>query len=111
MVGKTIGTIGNELKERMSKIETPSGVDIVYAGNMEQQSDSFSSMGVALIASLIFMYLIMVALYDSYVYPMVVMLSLPLCIIGALLALALSGKSLSLFAIMGIIMLTLKQMW
>lgn len=105
MIGKTIGTIGAELKERMAKIEKPAGVDIVYAGNMEQQSESFASMGIALIASLIFMYLIMVALYDSYAYPLVVMLSLPLSIIGALLALALSGKSLSLFAIMGIIML------
>jgi HAE1 family hydrophobic/amphiphilic exporter-1 len=62
-------------------------------------------MGIALLASIIFMYLTMVALYDSYVYPMVVMLSLPLAVIGALIALALSGKSLSLFSIMGIIML------
>lgn len=105
MIGKTIGTIGDELMERMSKIEKPIGVDVVYSGDIERQSESFSSMGIALLASIIFMYLIMVALYDSYVYPMVVMLSLPLSIIGALLALALSGKSLSLFAIMGIIML------
>jgi len=47
----------------------------------------------------------MVALYDSYVYPMVVMLLLPLVIVGALLALVLSAKSMSLFSIMGIIML------
>ena len=51
------------------------------------------------------MYLIMVALYDSYIYPLVVMLSLPLSIIGALLALALAGNSLSIFSIMGVIML------
>ena len=105
MIGKTIGTLGEELKAKMDKIEKPAGVDIIYAGDMERQTKSFSSMGIALLASIIFMYLIMVALYDSYVYPMVVILSLPLCIIGALLALALSGKSLSLFAIMGIIML------
>jgi len=72
---------------------------------MEQQSKSFSSMGIALLASIIFMYLVMVALYDSYIYPLVVMLSLPLAIVGALLALALAGRSLSLFSIMGIIML------
>jgi HAE1 family hydrophobic/amphiphilic exporter-1 len=47
----------------------------------------------------------MVALYDSYAYPFVVMFSMPLSIIGALLALALAGKSMSLFSIMGIIML------
>jgi HAE1 family hydrophobic/amphiphilic exporter-1 len=47
----------------------------------------------------------MVALYDSYVWPMVVMFSIPLAIIGALFALALTGKSLSIFTILGIIML------
>jgi HAE1 family hydrophobic/amphiphilic exporter-1 len=83
----------------------PAGVDVYYAGNMEQQSKSFASLGIAFLASIIFMYLIMVALYDSYIYPMVVMLSLPLSFIGALLALALAGKSLSLFSFMGIIML------
>ena len=105
MIGKTIGTVGQEIKERLAKTEIPAGVDIVYAGSMEQQSKSFSSMGIALLASIIFMYLVMVALYDSYIYPLVVMLSLPLAIVGALLALALAGRSLSLFSIMGIIML------
>jgi HAE1 family hydrophobic/amphiphilic exporter-1 len=105
LVGKTIGTVGQEIKDRLSKTRVPAGVDVVYAGDMEQQSKSFGSLLVALLASVIFMYLIMVALYDSYVYPLVVMLSLPLAMIGALLALALAGKSLSLFSIMGIIML------
>jgi len=104
-IGKTIGTVGTEIKTRLTKTDKPAGVDVVYGGSMEQQSKSFSSMGIALLASIIFMYLIMVALYDSYIYPMVVMLSLPLSIVGALLALALSAKSLSLFSIMGIIML------
>jgi HAE1 family hydrophobic/amphiphilic exporter-1 len=105
LVGKTIGTVGEEIKERLAKAEKPEGVNVIYAGDMEQQSDSFSGMLIALVASIIFMYLTMVALYDSFVYPLVVMFSLPLSIIGALLALALAGKSLSLFSIMGIIML------
>jgi hydrophobic/amphiphilic exporter-1 (mainly G- bacteria), HAE1 family len=47
----------------------------------------------------------MVALYDSYVYPLVVLFSIPLAIIGALLALALASQSLSIFSILGIIMM------
>lgn len=105
LVGKTIGTVGSEIKERLAKTNMPAGVDVVYSGDMEQQADSAKSLMIALIASIIFMYLTMVALYNSYIYPLVVMLSLPLSIIGALLALALAGKSLSLFSIMGIIML------
>lgn len=51
------------------------------------------------------MYLIMVALYDSYLYPFVVMFSLPVALIGALLALALTMKTLNIFSILGLIML------
>jgi hydrophobic/amphiphilic exporter-1 (mainly G- bacteria), HAE1 family len=47
----------------------------------------------------------MVALYDSYVYPLVVLFSIPLAIIGALLALALASQTLSIFSILGIIMM------
>ena len=105
LAGKTIGTVGEEIQQKLAKTDKPIGVDIVYAGDMENQSDSFGSLLIALIASVIFVYLTMVALYDSYAYPFVVMFSMPLSIIGALLALALAGKSLSLFSIMGIIML------
>ena len=59
----------------------------------------------AFLVAIVFVYLIMVALYDSYIWPMVVMFSIPLAIIGALFALALFGKSLSIFTILGIIML------
>ncbi len=105
LIGKTIGTVGDELKARLTKLKKPKGVSIYYAGDMEQQSNSFDSLFIAFLASLIFMYLIMVALYDSYVYPFVVMLSLPLSVIGALLAMAMARESLSIFSFMGIIML------
>ena len=105
VAGKTIGTIGEEIQAKLDEIDKPIGVDVVYAGDMENQSESFESLLVALIASILFVYLVMVALYDSYAYPFVVMFSMPLSIVGALLALALAQKSLSLFSIMGIIML------
>ncbi|MGV8135392.1 MAG: efflux RND transporter permease subunit [Mangrovibacterium sp.] len=105
LAGKTIGTVGAEVQAKLARTEMPAGVDVVYGGDMENQTESFASMLVALLASVIFVYLTMVALYDSYAYPFVVMFSMPLSIIGALLGLALAGKSLSLFSIMGIIML------
>ncbi|MCS7210747.1 MAG: efflux RND transporter permease subunit, partial [Chloroherpetonaceae bacterium] len=59
----------------------------------------------ALVAGLIFVYLIMVALYNSYKYPLVVLFSIPLAVIGALLAIALAGKNMSIFTMLGMIML------
>ncbi|MFN7118211.1 MAG: efflux RND transporter permease subunit, partial [Saprospiraceae bacterium] len=65
----------------------------------------FTSLLIALVAGIIFMYLIMVALFDSYVYPFIILLSLPVSIVGALLALALAMSVLDIFTILGIIML------
>jgi HAE1 family hydrophobic/amphiphilic exporter-1 len=105
VAGNTISTIGDEIKANLAGIDKPLGIEVVYAGDLENQTESFGSLLVALIASILLVYLTMVALYDSYAYPFVVMFSMPLSIIGALLALALAGKSMSLFSIMGIIML------
>jgi multidrug efflux pump subunit AcrB len=65
----------------------PPGIKYSFEGDLKQQSDSFGSLGSVLIAAIIFVFLIMVALYDSFIYPLVVLCSVPLAIIGALLAL------------------------
>ncbi|GAB3009488.1 hypothetical protein GCM10027051_08140 [Niabella terrae] len=72
---------------------------------MENQSEGFGSLGIALLAAIVLVYLIMVALYNSFVYPFVVLFSIPLSIIGALLALALTNNTLNIFTILGLIML------
>ncbi|WP_339925220.1 efflux RND transporter permease subunit [uncultured Cyclobacterium sp.] len=103
--GRPTGTVGAEIQERIAKIDLPSEVTISYEGDLKMQEEGFGSLGIALLASILLIYLIMVALYDNYVYPLVVMFSLPLAFIGALLALAMSGSSLSIFSILGLIML------
>lgn len=103
--GRPTGTVGEEIKQSIAQMELPSEVTVSYEGDLKMQDEGFGSLGIALIASILLIYLIMVALYDSYVYPFVVMFSLPLAMIGALLALALSGSALSIFSILGLIML------
>jgi HAE1 family hydrophobic/amphiphilic exporter-1 len=105
VVGRPSGSVGTEIQERIAKMDLPDDVDVSYGGDLKNQSEGFGSLGTALLAALIFVYLIMVGLYDSYVYPLVVLFSIPLAIIGALLALALSASTLSIFSILGIIML------
>src|SRR5688572_9811823 len=104
-VGRPTGTVAQEWQAKFDKIKKPSGVSYVWTGDMENQSEGFGSLGIALLAAIILVYLIMVALYNSFVYPFVVLFSIPLSIIGALLALALTNNSLNLFTILGLIML------
>ncbi|MEQ1675584.1 MAG: efflux RND transporter permease subunit [Chitinophagaceae bacterium] len=105
VVGRPQGTVGKEIQALVEQDPLPDGMSISYEGNMKQQAEAFGSMGMALIASIIFVYLIMVALYNSYIYPFVVLFSIPVAMVGALLALALNMQSLNIFSILGIIML------
>ncbi len=104
-VGRPTGSIGQDIKKALSKADLPKGIEILYWGDLKNQADSFGSLGLALLAAIIFVYMVMVALYDSYFDPFVILLSVPLAMIGALLALALTMKSLNIFSILGIIML------
>ncbi len=103
-VGRPSGSIGQDIQKALSNA-LPPGISVSYLGDLKNQSDAFGSLGLALLAAIVFMYMIMVALYDSYVYPFVVMFSVPVAMVGAFLALALTMKSLSIFSILGIIML------
>ena len=104
-VGRPSGTIATEWEAEFSKLERPAGVNYIWGGDMENQSEGFGTLGIALLAAIILVYLVMVALYNSFATPFVVLFSIPLSFIGALLALALTNNSLNVFTILGIIML------
>lgn len=104
-VGRPSGSIGQDIQAALAKEILPEGIEISYEGDLKNQAESFISLGIALLAAILFVYMIMVALYDSYIYPFVVLFSVPVAIVGALLALALTMKSLSIFSILGMIML------
>ncbi|MBC7391230.1 MAG: efflux RND transporter permease subunit [Opitutaceae bacterium] len=105
VVGRPVGTVGADIQNEMKDKQLPEGISIEYAGSLQQQSDAFGSLGAAMGIAIIFVYLVMVALYDSFLYPFIVLFSLPVALIGALLALALALQNLSIFAIIGMIML------
>src|SRR5699024_11102931 len=105
VVGRPVGSVANDWEEKFSKLEKPAGVSTIWGGDIEMQGDGFGTLGYALLAAIILVYLVMVALYNSYVTPFVVLFSVPLSFIGAAIALALTNNSLNVFTILGIIML------
>ncbi|HBE76960.1 MAG TPA: acriflavin resistance protein [Firmicutes bacterium] len=104
-LGRSTGDIGKDISNALRKERLPDSVNIAFVGNIKNQADSFKSLAVALIAAIVFVYLIMAALYNSFIYPFSVIFAIPLAVIGALLALALTKKTLSIFSVMGLIML------
>ncbi|MDA6071739.1 efflux RND transporter permease subunit [Flavobacterium sp. AC] len=104
-VGVPSGTIVTQWQARLDKLKKPVGVNYIWGGDQENQSEGFGTLGIALLAAIILVYLVMVGLYDSFVHPFVVLFAIPLSFIGALLALALTNNTLNIFTILGIIML------
>lgn len=104
-LGRPSGTVADEVVAYLKQHPLPEGIQMAWGSDIKRQNDSFSALGSVLIISFLLIYLIMVALYDSYIYPFVVLFSIPVAAIGAFLALNLSLSHLSLFALLGLIML------
>lgn len=105
LVGRPAGDVANDMKAVMENVKPPLGVQTTWLGQEKNMVESMASMGMAMMAAILFVYLIMVALYNSYLYPFVVLFSIPVAIIGALLALALTMNTLNMFSMLGLIML------
>ena len=104
-LGRPSGTVADEVVAYIKNNPLPAGVQMTWGSDIKRQNDSFGALGSVLLISFLLIYLIMVALYDSFIYPMVALFAIPVATIGAFLALNLSMNHLSLFALLGLIML------
>lgn len=105
VIGRPNGSVSRDIKKRLDSLSMPTGAYIKYGGDLKRQEQGIGTMGFALWTSIILVYLIMVALYDNWVYPMVVLFTIPLSMIGAFLALALAKENLTVFTGLGLLML------
>ena len=104
-LGRPSGTVADEVVAHIKNNPLPNGIQMTWGSDIKRQNDSFGALGSVLVISFLLIYLIMVALYDSYIYPLVALFAIPVAAIGAFLALNLSLSNLSLFALLGLIML------
>lgn len=105
VLGITSGILAQKIDEEIAKAKFPKSVEVKWSGDVEQQGESFGSLGLALLAAIILVYLVMVALYNSFLQPFIVFFSVPVALIGAFLALNLTMGSMSIFTMLGLIML------
>jgi HAE1 family hydrophobic/amphiphilic exporter-1 len=87
------------------EIKLPEDMNYKFVGQAENFGEMITSMGIASGLGILFIYLVLASLYESFITPFTIMLVLPLAICGAFYALAISGASLDLFSMIGCIML------
>lgn len=103
--GRVLGDVTKDIKAKLAHLSLPTGYSINYGGTQKNMAESFSSLGLALGASLVLVYMILVVLYESFLTPAIRMVSLPCAIIGAFGLLAVTGQTLNLMSMIGLIML------
>ena len=103
--GLPLGTAGTQATKAVERIRLPPGYKAVIGGDTEIMVESFGYLGEALLLAVIFVYLILAAQFESFIDPLSIMLSLPLSIVGMAGMLALTGDTISIMSLIGLIML------
>ncbi len=103
--GRPSGDVGNEVQELLKTIELPPGYRFDVAGQTQEMQESFTAAVAALGMAVIFIYIILASQFGSFLQPLAIMASLPFTLIGVFLALLVTGSTLNIFSIIGIIML------
>ncbi|HYY89495.1 MAG TPA: efflux RND transporter permease subunit, partial [Chloroflexota bacterium] len=93
-----------DVQSALKRVELPAGYTVQIRGGVQQLQQSFATLGQALILSIVLEYMLLVALYESWFYPIVLILGVPLGIVGALLGLLVTQNTLNIFSIIGLIM-------
>jgi HAE1 family hydrophobic/amphiphilic exporter-1 len=103
--GRSPGEITSDALKIAKQIEFPTGYGLELGGASRDQKEVFSEMGIALVTGVALMYLVLVMQFGSFTAPLPVMLSLPLSLIGVVLALLITRGTLNLMSFIGVIML------
>jgi HAE1 family hydrophobic/amphiphilic exporter-1 len=103
--GKNLGAISADVTKRLSKVELPLGATASIGGVTASQADSFSQLGLALLAAIAIVFIVMVATFASIIQPLILLISIPFAATGALVMLLVTDTALGVPALIGMLLL------
>ena len=104
--GYNVGKVSTAVENRLADYELPSGYRLVFSGENETINDAMQQIVLMLVLAVIFMYLIMVAQFQSLLSPFIILFTIPLAFTGGFLGLYISGSEISVIAMIGFVMLS-----
>jgi HAE1 family hydrophobic/amphiphilic exporter-1 len=102
---RSLGEVTADVGKVMAGIAMPPNFEWGFAGDVEMMEESAAAMGLALLLAMAFIYIVLASQFESFLEPFLIMISLPLALVGALLAILLTGKNLGMPAMIGVVML------
>lgn len=103
--GYNIGLVSNDVEESLADYQLPAGYSLVFSGENETIVDAMQQILLMLVLAVVFMYLIMVAQFQSLLSPFIIMFTIPLAFTGGFLGLFITGSEVSVIAMIGFVML------
>ena len=100
-----MGSVAEEIGQKLTTIDKPAGFDIKLSGNVEQQSKTFSSLIITLLLAIVLVYMIMASQFQSLLDPFIIMFTVPLGVVGVVWMLFLTNTTLSVTSFEGIIVM------
>ncbi|AIY06188.1 hypothetical protein Plano_2223 [Planococcus sp. PAMC 21323] len=105
VLGNNAADITAEIDEQIAEIDLPAGVATDHGGVTEQINESFTQLGLAMLAAIAIVYFVLVVTFGGALAPFSILFSLPFTVIGVLVALWITGEALSVNALIGVLML------
>jgi HAE1 family hydrophobic/amphiphilic exporter-1 len=103
--GRSLGDVSRDIQATLRNMPTPEGYRWIMAGQVQQMEASTITLLSTLILSVLLIYMLMVALFESWLTPLAIMFSLPVALVGAFTGLWISGNTFNIFSLIGMIML------
>ncbi|WP_027937369.1 efflux RND transporter permease subunit [Anaeroarcus burkinensis] len=104
-VGVSAGEILNQVKALIPDLNLPLGYSYKFVGQADSMNSAFGQISKAILLAVILIYMVLAAEFESFVHPMTIMLSLPFSLVGAILSLMMTGKTINMISLIGAIML------
>ena len=103
--GRALSEIIHDVNSVLNNVSLPAGIDVELAGTYEDQQEAFADLFILLMISVILVYIVMASQFESFTYPMIIMISIPFSFTGSILSLLLFGHPLNVMGMIGGIML------
>ena len=103
--GRSAGEVSDDIRKVMDNIHFPPGYSYKFGGSTKNMAEAFGYAVSALVLAIVFIYMILASQFKSFLQPLALMTALPLTLIGVVLALMLFHSTLSMFSIIGVVML------
>jgi len=103
--GRALDHVVADIRTAIASVDYPSGIRALVAGEEEKRAEAVANLSFALLLSVILVYMVLASQFESLLHPFTIILTIPLAVVGAVLAFFFLGRSLNIMAYIGIIML------